>query len=194
MGESVAIELPHLQADRRRSRLGADHRQQSRDDRDQRRWRAKGLRPIDPQRDLMPGATVTDAARAFEFHDDWSLALMATRYKLEEVKRTSIDRAFVRMVVTRSDQVAVQALYRLRSARQRIADQAARASIRAIPSENLDHAAAADQQPGGAAGEATPRVLHSADRPLARRGRAGRDCATRSTGDQSRLELPEFRR
>ncbi|HEX5104700.1 MAG TPA: hypothetical protein VFV87_12855, partial [Pirellulaceae bacterium] len=35
--------------------------------------------------------------------------------------RTSIDRAFVRMVVTRGDQIAVQALFRLRSARQRVA-------------------------------------------------------------------------
>jgi hypothetical protein len=61
----------------------------------------KGLRPIDPQRDLMPGPAVTDAARAWEFQGDWTLALEATRYKLQDVKRTSIDRAFVRMVVTR---------------------------------------------------------------------------------------------
>jgi len=78
------------------------------------------LRQIDPKVDLMPGATVPDAARAFEFHDDWKLAVTATRYKLEDVKRTSIERALVRMVVTRSEQVAVQALYRMRSARQRI--------------------------------------------------------------------------
>lgn len=78
----------------------------------------KGLRPIDPQRDLM--ASVPDAARAFEFHDDWSIALQATRFQLEEVKRTSIERAVVRAVVTRGDQITVQALYRLRSARQRI--------------------------------------------------------------------------
>ena len=61
----------------------------------------KGLRGIDPQRDLMAGASVPNAARAFEFHDDWSIDLEATRYELEEVKRTSIDRALVRMVVTR---------------------------------------------------------------------------------------------
>ena len=67
-----------------------------------------------------------NAARAFEFHDDWSLSLQATRYQLEEVKRTSIERAFVRMVVTRGDKVAVQALYRLRSARQRIPREVAR--------------------------------------------------------------------
>lgn len=80
-----------------------------------------GLRPIDPQHDLMPGVSVADAARAFEFHDAWSLSVTATRYELEEVKRTSIERALVRMVVTRSDTVSVQALYRIRSAVQRLA-------------------------------------------------------------------------
>ncbi|HEX4148808.1 MAG TPA: hypothetical protein VHY20_07465, partial [Pirellulales bacterium] len=80
----------------------------------------EGLRPIDPQRDLMPGASVADAAGAYEFHDAWSLPLEATRFELEEVKHTSIERAVVRMVQTRSGRVAVQALYRVRSARQRV--------------------------------------------------------------------------
>jgi hypothetical protein len=80
----------------------------------------KGLRPIDPQHDLMPGASVQGAAGAFEFHDDWALTLTATRYELEDVKRTSIERAVARMVVTRADQVSVQALYRMRSAQQRL--------------------------------------------------------------------------
>ena len=80
----------------------------------------EGLRPIDPEHDLMAGAGVPGAARAFEFHDEWSLAIVATRYELEEVKRTSIERALVRMVVTRSDLVSVQALYRMRSVRQRL--------------------------------------------------------------------------
>jgi len=82
--------------------------------------KVKGLRPIDPQRDLMTGAAVAGAARAFEFHDDWALTVVATMYKLEDVKHTSIERAFVRMVVTRGDLVSVQALYRMRSARQRL--------------------------------------------------------------------------
>jgi hypothetical protein len=81
----------------------------------------KSLRPIDPQQDLMPGASAPGAARAFEFHEDWALAVTATRYKLEEVKRTTIERAVVRGVVTRSKQTSVQALYQLRSARQRLA-------------------------------------------------------------------------
>ncbi|RJP41166.1 MAG: hypothetical protein C4547_01950 [Phycisphaerales bacterium] len=84
---------------------------------------ATGLRPIDPRHDLMDGiaSIAADAARAFEFHQDWSLVVTATRYKLEEVKRTSIERALLRMVVTRGGQVSVQALYRLRSAHQRLA-------------------------------------------------------------------------
>lgn len=80
----------------------------------------KGLRPIDPQHDLMPGAAVKDAARAFEFHDDWTLAVTATRYQLEEIKHTSIERAVVRMVITRAEKIPVQAVYRMRSARQRL--------------------------------------------------------------------------
>ncbi|MBC8872162.1 MAG: hypothetical protein H8E44_22245 [Planctomycetes bacterium] len=82
---------------------------------------AVGLRPIDPQHDLMSDvAKVEDAARAFEFHDDWELAITATRYELIEVKRTSIERAVVRMEVTRSGEISVQALYRMRSALQRL--------------------------------------------------------------------------
>ena len=82
-----------------------------------------GLRPIDPQRDLSPEFSLPSAAaQALEFtSDDWTLALKATRYELENVKLTSIDRALVRMVVTRSDETAVQCLYRLKSSRQRIA-------------------------------------------------------------------------
>jgi hypothetical protein len=82
---------------------------------------SRGVRPIDPQYDLMPGANVPGAAGAYEFHEDWTLGIEATRYDLEEVKRTSIERAVVRMVLTRANQVAVQAIYRMRSARQRIA-------------------------------------------------------------------------
>ena len=79
------------------------------------------LRPIDPQHDLMPGAQVAGAAAAYEFHDDWSLTIAATRYELEEVQQTSIERAVLRMVVIRAGQIKVQALYRMRSARQRLA-------------------------------------------------------------------------
>jgi hypothetical protein len=79
-------------------------------------------RPIDPQHDLMPGSALADAALAFEFHDDnWVLKLDAVRYQLEEIKHTSIERALLRMVVTRAEKIAVQALYRMRSAEQRLA-------------------------------------------------------------------------
>ena len=78
----------------------------------------KSLRPIDPQHDLM--SPVPSAARAFEFHDDWTLAVTATRYELEEIKRSSIELALVRMVVTPADTISVQALYRVRTAWQRI--------------------------------------------------------------------------
>jgi len=78
----------------------------------------KELRPIDPQHDLM--ADVPGAARAFEFHKDWTLKITATRYELEEVKRTNIELGVVRMVVTRGRRISVQALYRMRSARQRL--------------------------------------------------------------------------
>jgi hypothetical protein len=41
-------------------------------------------------------------------------------YKLEEVKRTSVERALVRVVITKGEETPVQALYRMRSARQRL--------------------------------------------------------------------------
>ena len=81
----------------------------------------KGLRPIDPQRDV--ATPVPGAARAFEFHDEWSLPVTVTRYELEEVKRTSIDRAVCRMVITPAGETAVQALYRVRTVRPRLAVQ-----------------------------------------------------------------------
>ena len=80
----------------------------------------QGLRPIDPQHNLMPGAAVPGAAAAVEFHGPWSLSLVATRYDLKELKQTSIERAVLRMVVTRAEKVSIQALYRLHSAQQRL--------------------------------------------------------------------------
>lgn len=79
----------------------------------------KSLRPIDPQHDLME--PVASAARAFEFHDDWALSVTATRYQLEDVKRTSIERAVVQMVVTPANSISVRSLYRIRSVHQRLA-------------------------------------------------------------------------
>ncbi|MDD8046299.1 MAG: hypothetical protein PHF14_07545 [Verrucomicrobiota bacterium] len=80
-----------------------------------------GLQPIDPAHDLMEGVSVADAAWAFEFHQDWELPLIVTKYELlEAIKSTSIERALVTMVWTRSKEQAVQALYRVRSVQQRL--------------------------------------------------------------------------
>ena len=86
---------------------------------------AVGLRPLDPQHDLFPelAAVGQGAARAFEFQEDWALTARVTRYELQEIKRTSIDRTVLRMVITRSQRTTVQAIYRLRSSLQRLAVQ-----------------------------------------------------------------------
>ena len=142
----------------------------------------QGLRPIDPQHDLM--AEVSGAARALEFHADWTLPITVTRYELEEVKRTSIDRAVARMVITPAGEVAVQALYRIRSARQRV-------TVR------LPDSAAFDTEPlrinsqsvaleRGQKGEFfVPLVNPSADEPFVLELRY-------TVPDGKRLELPSF--
>lgn len=79
-----------------------------------------GLRPIDPRYDLMPGTSFQDASRAFEYQSDWAMQIAATRYALEQVKQTSIERAFIRAVVTRSNRIGVHATYRMRNASQRL--------------------------------------------------------------------------
>ena len=81
---------------------------------------SNGLRPIDPRYDLMPGTSFPDASRAFEFQSDWAMQIAATRYALEQVKQTSIERAFIRAVVTRSNRIGIHATYRMRNASQRL--------------------------------------------------------------------------
>lgn len=84
---------------------------------------AKGLKPIDPQYDIAEQDRIKNAAAAFEFHDDWSLQLIATRYKIEEVKRTSIEQGFVRANLNFSKfgtEISAQALFRIRSVLQRL--------------------------------------------------------------------------
>jgi hypothetical protein len=80
-----------------------------------------GLRPIDPRYDISGGQSFPDASLAFEFHSEWILQIAATRYALEQVKQTSIERAYVRAVITRSNQIGIHAIYRLRNAGQRLA-------------------------------------------------------------------------
>lgn len=79
-----------------------------------------GLRPIDPQRDLINGMKIDGAVRAYEYHDDWEFQLTATRYDLEDIKQTSIAKSLLRMVVMRSGKTSVQALYRIRCNDQRL--------------------------------------------------------------------------
>lgn len=82
----------------------------------------KGLRGVDPQQELPATDRRDGAAAAFEFFEDWSLNLIATRYELEELKRTSIERGLVRAVmINNSDTLSVQAVYQIRSVRQRLA-------------------------------------------------------------------------
>ncbi|MBM4090700.1 MAG: hypothetical protein FJ276_14955, partial [Planctomycetes bacterium] len=88
----------------------------------------EGLRPIDPQNELMRQVKVDSAAMAFAFVSQWSLGVRATRYELEASKLTSIERGLVRMVALSQSgatgnegELSVQAIYRMRSARQRLA-------------------------------------------------------------------------
>ncbi|MFO7906614.1 MAG: hypothetical protein R6U98_28415 [Pirellulaceae bacterium] len=80
----------------------------------------EGLIPIDPHNDLRHEVNVENAAMAFTFVGDWSLRVRATRYELEPSKLTSIERAVIRVVALSQDKLSVQAIYRIRSARQRL--------------------------------------------------------------------------
>ncbi|NLX96319.1 MAG: hypothetical protein GXY83_09085 [Rhodopirellula sp.] len=144
----------------------------------------KGLRPIDPEHDLMPGASASRAARGFEFHDDWALDVTATRYQLEEIKHTSIERAVVRAVVTRAETVRVQALYRMRSARQRLVVQLpAAATVDAEP--RIDGQPTTLEQ-GQDRQFFVPLVASSAEKPFVL------ELRYTVAGDGRTLELPEF--
>lgn len=146
---------------------------------------AKELLPIDPQHELMRGVQVEGAAQAFEFHAPWELKVSATQYELEDVKLTSIERAVVRMVVTRDKELSVQALYRMRSALQRI-------ELRLPKTVQFDlEPLRLNGQPvvleRGSQGEYfVPLVDPSPDRPFLL------ELRYTLPGDTARLELPEF--
>jgi len=78
------------------------------------------LTPVDPRHDLFLGRSVPDAAMAFEYQRDWDLTVTLVRYEPVNVKDTSIERGWVRQVMTRGGEVSVQALYQIRSVRQRL--------------------------------------------------------------------------
>ena len=81
----------------------------------------EGLIPIDPHNDLRHQVELENAAMAFTFVGEWSLQVRATRYELEASKLTSIERGLVRIVALSQGELSVQAIYRMRSARQRLA-------------------------------------------------------------------------
>jgi|GEM_PF-2770982 len=78
------------------------------------------LTSIDPRHDLFFGTSIPDAAMAFEFQREWDLSVTLVRYEPVQVKDTSIERGWVRQVVTRGGEVSVQGLYQIRSVRQRL--------------------------------------------------------------------------
>lgn len=143
----------------------------------------KALRPIDPQYDLM--APVASAARAFEFHDDWRLVVEATRYEMEKVKHTSIERALVRMVVTPADVVSTQALYRMRSARQRLTVKLPEGATFDAQPLRIDGRPATLEK-GGKDEYYVPLADVKAERPFVL------ELRYRMAGDGRRLDLPAF--
>ncbi|MDR2345880.1 MAG: DUF3060 domain-containing protein [Planctomycetaceae bacterium] len=96
--------------------------------------KSNGLKPIDPQNDITQSDRISDAIAAFEFYDNWQLELIATRYKLEDVKRTSIERGIIRTNLFMSKKgtgISAQALFKIRSVQQRLEmtlDEAAKIS------------------------------------------------------------------
>ncbi|MDR2172150.1 MAG: hypothetical protein LBP59_18550 [Planctomycetaceae bacterium] len=96
--------------------------------------KSNGLKPIDPQGDIETKDRIQDAVAAFEFYDKWTLELIATRYKLEEVKRTSIEKGIIRanlFISKKGAGVSAQALLKIRSVQQRLEmtlDQSAKIS------------------------------------------------------------------
>lgn len=80
-----------------------------------------GLIAIDPHTDLRRETKVDDAAMAFAFVSDWSLQFTATRYQPQTSKATSVELGVVRVVALSQGELSVQALYRIRSAQQRLA-------------------------------------------------------------------------
>lgn len=80
-----------------------------------------GLQAIDPQYDVEAQDRIADAVAAFRYHADWNMEILATRYRLEEVKRTSIETGLVQTVFLKNnDTLSSRALYRIRSVRQRL--------------------------------------------------------------------------
>jgi len=81
----------------------------------------QGLRPIDPQQDIVLAGDTAGATLAMEFHgDDWNLGLRVNRYEQEEVEKTAVEMGYVRVRLSSGNNAAVHAAFRMRSVDQRI--------------------------------------------------------------------------
>jgi len=81
----------------------------------------QGLRPIDPQHDIQLAGDTTGATLAMEFHGDaWNLGLRVNRYQQEDVEKTAVEMGYVRVRLSKGDNAAVHAVFRMRSVDQRI--------------------------------------------------------------------------
>ena len=83
-----------------------------------------GVRPIDPRYDLKLGSTemqVEGAAVAMEFHQEWSVKLDIHRYELESIELSAIELGVIDVQIAKGGKSRVHAVYRVKSAAQRIA-------------------------------------------------------------------------
>jgi len=81
----------------------------------------QGLRPIDPQHDIQLAGDTTGATLAMEFHGDaWNLGLRVNRYQQEDLEKTAVEMGYVRVRLSKGDNAAVHAVFRMRSVDQRI--------------------------------------------------------------------------
>ena len=80
----------------------------------------ENLRPIDPEHDLADGRKIENASQAYEFHQDWSLQAKITRYDLQDIKPTAIERSVYRVRLDQNNNISVQAVLLVRSVNQRI--------------------------------------------------------------------------
>jgi len=83
-----------------------------------------GVRPIDPRYDLKLGSTETQiegAAVAMEFHQAWNVELDIHRYELESIELSAIELGVIDVQIAKGGKSRVHAVYRVKSAAQRIA-------------------------------------------------------------------------
>ena len=146
-----------------------------------------GLRPIDPDQELITKYDKS-VSRAYEFLDKWALKLNLSRFELGDVKRLSIERAYIRAVVTRSKQLTYQCFFRVRSLSQRLPIK--------LP-DGVDLSTAFDTQPLFVDGKPVTLEREGSQLFVPLTGQTSQTPAIvelRYTmdGDASHLELPQF--